>query len=132
MKRMPWNIVIPLAVFTLDVAMKHVFAWDREPFVNRVWFGFSADSVGFLLTSFAALAIVCVVWIRSGYSFSFGFLLFGGFSNAIDRIAYGGAVDYLFVGNAALNLADFSIWAGCVMILLAVRKKVYSRGLVNE
>lgn len=61
--------------------------------------------------------MVCVAWIRSHYLLSLGFVLVGGFSNVIDRIAYGGVIDYLPIGNIVLNLADISIWTGCVMIL---------------
>lgn len=52
----------------------------------------------------------------------FIFILAGGFSNLIERIVYGHVVDYIFLFNGILNLADFYIFFGLILILFFSRK----------
>lgn len=124
MKCKIWNIIIPLAVFVLDSVVKRVMILNNEIFVNRMWFGLPVSTTWFFLVTSAVMVFVLVVWIRNHCPLPLGLVLVGGTSNMIDRLVHGGVVDYLHFGSVVLNIADLSIWIGCVMIIvLATRKQ---------
>jgi len=120
------NIIIPLMIVVLDVVAKGFAVINREAFVNRAWFGLSVSSPLFIRVAFFVIAVVCAIWIRYQFALSFGFVIAGGISNMIDRFVYGGVIDYLRVGRAVFNIADLSIWIGCLMILFAIKNKSLS------
>lgn len=48
----------------------------------------------------------------------FTLIISGGLGNLMERIIYGHVVDYFFITNGVLNLADFFIMAGIILIFL--------------
>jgi len=63
--------------------------------------------------------VLCVLFVRfirqNKLSFAtyLGFILLGGLSNIIDRVWYGGVVDYIVIGNFPIfNLSDVCIVIG--------------------
>lgn len=50
-------------------------------------------------------------------------VVFGAVSNFIDRIIFGVTIDYLRILNGILNIADFMIAAGIIMIVFSEYKK---------
>lgn len=104
--------------------------------LSQSWKIFLNDKFAFSLNIPAAISYILYLIV---FSFIFRYLylnwssltqtaklslvlvLTGGLSNLIERIWYGHVVDYIFVANGVLNLADLYILFGVVM-LLATRR----------
>lgn len=64
---------------------------------------------------------------RDGFNLFFksGFILIlsGGISNLLERLLQGYVVDYIFLLNGVLNLADFYIFLGVILVVFSSTKK---------
>lgn len=49
-------------------------------------------------------------------------IIIGALGNIYDRIAYGFTVDYILIGQSAINLSDLVILSGVIWLILASRK----------
>ncbi len=134
-------------VFILDRLTKHLVLLadyhrtELLPFLAlvKVWnrgiaFGLfsSADAANLFFALATALALVVVLYLgrrantmaRLGYGLIFG----GGLANLVDRVVFGGVLDFidLHVGGLhwpAFNLADLAITIGVIVLLFAYSKK---------
>ncbi len=72
--------------------------------------------------------LILLLFLRKRH-FGSLFILAGGSSNLLDRLFYGGVVDFIQLPLIpAFNLADLAIVLGCVLLLidLLFHKRVYS------
>jgi signal peptidase II len=134
-------------VFILDRLTKHLVLLadyhriELLPFLAlvKVWnrgvaFGLfsSADAANLFFALATALALVVVLYLsrradimaRLGYGLIFG----GGLANLVDRVVFGGVLDFidLHVGGLhwpAFNVADLTITIGVIVLLFAYSKK---------
>jgi len=60
-----------------------------------------------------------------------GLLLGGAFGNLLDRIAYGGATDFIRAGHMVFNLADLALVAGAVLATCALYRVLYGADTVS-
>jgi lipoprotein signal peptidase len=102
-----------------------VLSSDLPTFLNDR-FAFSIDfpiAVMYLLYLVAMFFIgryLIKHWYELGVVAKFGFVLIiaGGVSNLLERVFTGHAVDYIYIANGVLNLADFYILIGIVLIFI--------------
>ncbi len=134
-------------VFILDRLTKHlVLLADFQriellPFLAlvKVWnrgvaFGIfsSADAANLVFALLTALALLVILFLsrragsfaRLGYGLIFG----GGLANLLDRIVFGGVLDFIDLHARGLhwpafNVADLSITIGVVILAFAYSKK---------
>jgi len=134
-------------VFILDRLTKHLvlladyYRIELLPFLAlvKVWnrgvaFGLfsSADAANLIFALATALALVVVLHLsrradtiaRLGYGLVFG----GGIANLVDRVVFGGVLDFidLHLGRLhwpAFNVADLAITIGVIVLVFAYSKK---------
>jgi signal peptidase II len=134
-------------VFILDRLTKHLVLLadyhriELLPFLAlvKVWnrgvaFGLfsSTDAANLFFALATALALVVILYLsrrvdimaRIGYGLIFG----GGLANLVDRVVFGGVLDFidLHVGGLhwpAFNIADLAITIGVIVLLFAYSKK---------
>lgn len=139
--------LIASLVFILDRLTKHLVLLadyhriELLPFLAlvKVWnkgvaFGLfsSADAANLIFALASALALVVVLYLsrradalaKLGYGLIFG----GGLANLVDRIVFGGVLDFidLHVGGLhwpAFNIADLAITIGVIVLVFAYSKK---------
>jgi signal peptidase II len=135
-----WWIIGP---YQLKAKGKVVVTWflNLEYTLNAgVSYGWLAGSVGpWMLSGFALVAsLALIVWLARGaenriMAWSLGMIIGGGVGNAIDRLLYGGVVDYFALhafGYAwyIFNVADIAIVAGVIGLLYdSIRSSESSR-----
>ncbi len=134
-------------IFILDRLTKHLVLLadyhriELLPFLAlvKVWnrgvaFGLfsSADAANLFFALATALALVVILYLsrrvgtfaKLGYGLIFG----GGLANLVDRVVFGGVLDFidLHVGGLhwpAFNIADLAITIGVIVLLFAYSKK---------
>jgi len=139
--------LIASLVFILDRLTKHLVLLadyhriELLPFLAlvKIWnkgvaFGLfsSADAANLIFALASALALVVVLYLsrradalaKLGYGLIFG----GGLANLVDRIVFGGVLDFidLHVGGLhwpAFNIADLAITIGVIVLVFAYSKK---------
>jgi len=139
--------LIASLVFILDRLTKHLVLLadyhriELLPFLAlvKVWnkgvaFGLfsSADAANLIFALASALALVVVLYLsrradalaKLGYGLIFG----GGLANLVDRVGFGGVLDFidLHAGGLhwpAFNVADLAITIGVIVLLFAFSKK---------
>lgn len=69
------------------------------------------------------LAVFILLYVYYFRKLSLGFILIiaGALSNLADRIYFGAVRDFIDIGMVTMNLADISVWAGIIMLLLKSR-----------
>lgn len=118
-----WLLVAAGLFAVAQVARGFVIATDRKIFLNEK-FAFSLNAPSPLMYGLYLLAMVFIGhylithWQRMFALSKLGFLLIitGGASNIIERTLTGKVVDYFFIANGVLNLADFYILIGIILI----------------
>jgi signal peptidase II len=134
-------------VFILDRLTKHLVLLadyhriELLPFLAlvKVWnrgvaFGLfsSADWANLFFALVAALALVVVLYLsRSVGTFAkigYGLIFGGGLANLVDRVVFGGVLDFidLHAGGLhwpAFNIADLAITIGVIVLVFAYSKK---------
>lgn len=137
-----WGLLIASA-FALDRVCKWlaVTQWSQEqvsilPGLDAVLFlnpgiAFSIPLTGPIAIALTAIIVAivvleCVIAIRKRDAFAFLALMaviFGALSNGIDRVLYGGVVDYLRIGlMPVFNIADLLVLAGMLALLFRRRR----------
>lgn len=91
-------------------------------------FSIKFGSVSFLILSVIALVllVVLVAYIKKSYLTHFGFTMMvaGGFANILDRLFYGGVVDFLHSNFwPTFNLADAYITAGAIWLVIDLMRR---------
>lgn len=82
---------------------------------------FGSTSVPIIFILIACLIFLILFFTVKKYQFGFGLLVAGSLSNLLDRIFYGGVLDYLKVPYIPIfNLADIAITSGAFLIILAI------------
>lgn len=64
-------------------------------------------------------------WVHSPVvtKLGFVFILCGGVSNLFERIKFGFVIDYFFIANAVLNIADLYIIGGAVLVFVSYKSR---------
>lgn len=122
-KKRKSNLLL-ISLFVVDRLTKAIALEKSFAIVNKgVSFGFiiSREVFNLYFCLFLILsAVFLLLYSKNLNRFFLGLIIVGGISNLIDRVFYGGVVDFIkipFLGFQN-NLADFAIMAG--IILLAV------------
>lgn len=87
--------------------------------------------VGIAIFFLIVLFAIAVRWMfrerKSPWQEFLGWVVFGGVSNGIDVVAWGGVVDYIHVGTWWWNIADLMVLVGMVGLLwIWVKQKSYA------
>lgn len=160
--RLPWLILISVAVFALDRWSKtwvaaHIVIGGAIPVMDHVlrithWtndgaaFSLFADSgsphavrIGLIVFTILAALAVLIAMIKLGSRFTLTTvalaLIFGGaLGNVHDRIEYGSVVDFIEVHIFGYHWPDFNVADSCVVIgaCLLVLDSMKPRERVNE
>lgn len=115
-------------LFLADRVLKCLAVQEPLPFFrnNGLVFSLPVGKMLALAVSIGIWLIVVVAWQRKPNP-ALLFIIIGGASNIIDRVRYGGVIDYIFIiPFAPFNLADVMILAGIVIFFLSSRKNVVS------
>lgn len=131
-ERSKWSFGFSLQVFfsalvlltTTQIIRFLVLHYDQQVFLNDKF----AFSLNFPITIIYILYVL--VFATMGYylvrhwnylatrsRLGFIFILSGGLANLGERIYFGHVVDYIFILNGVLNIADFYIFLGVVLVL---------------
>ena len=145
---MLWGYIVALVTLGLDQLTKFLIygSASRSIIGSLLWFEstlntgvafsmFEDKSYIFIITSLIASAIFCYLMASKRFTptkfekIVFGMILGGTIGNVIDRIAFGGVRDFIylkFMNFAIFNVADIGITVGavllCVYILITIFK----------
>lgn len=135
-----WIINLFVAfLFLSDLLFKYIFsASGREYFILNNWLGlrfaindgiaFGIDVNYYFIISFYVIAIPILIWaLIKQYKdnnrlnvLALTLVIFGALSNFVDRILFGGVVDYIDLKYySVFNIADIMIVAGVVIVILS-------------
>lgn len=146
--RLRWSAlsVIALAVLTVDQALKETVRSNFEPGEGTHLFGsysiqhvqnFGVAGGGFETRALplAVIAMIVVLGLyellaRRGHArvpllIGFGLLVGGGLGNLVDRARLGLVTDFIRNGPNAFNVADIAIFAGGMIVLVALAASVF-------
>lgn len=120
-----WFIVCISFLAAAQIVRNLVLYLDAPTFLNEK-FAFSLNVPTPLMYLLYLVAVAFIVhhlyhwWHKMFAVTKLGFLLIvtGGLSNFLERIIFGHVVDYVFIGTGVLNLADFYIIFGIVLIFV--------------
>ncbi len=121
----------------LDQLFKHYARNNPQItwYILKPWFGweyFNNPGVAFSLpipqwftlsiTPFALLFIIlflihCYSTKQNAYAFASLLIFCGALSNYIDRVIFGGTIDYIRIATGVINIADILITAGVIIFL---------------
>lgn len=89
-------------------------------------FGLYGNNLISIMLSAALLAIL--YFFREKLGFLIIFIAGGAISNILDRLIYGGSIDYIAIGNfPVFNLADIFITMGCLVLALSIALGPYKK-----
>lgn len=117
------EIAISTSVLVVITEIIHFMITKSDPnyLVNQsLFFGYIAGNVFAILVGFIILVLL-ILFLRKNYVSQFAVicLLSGGIVNLIDRWRYGGAIDYLNIGNIpTFNLPDIFLTMAVVIFLI--------------
>lgn len=96
---------------------------------SGISFGIFSGNSFVIMAIFIALGTIIFISFKSTLNFYTIFLLGGGVSNLIDRIIYGGVVDYINIFNILwVNIADIFINFAVLLIIINIIIEVYFNG----
>jgi len=151
-KKFLWINLLVLSFFVLDRIIKNIFLVQELnhhldliglTLVKNQQIIFGAVQPDWLFYVIIILIFAFLVYqLKQAYQqqqfwwlTAYTFVLLGGFSNIIDRVKYGFAVDYLQLNNFSFfNLADLMIWAGIIILVIKMfyRSKIKSIDNKNQ
>ncbi len=110
----------------LTQVVRAIVLWQDFPIFKNENFAFSLDLPLPLMVVLYLVAILFIShhlyhnWNRLYAVSRLGFVLIiaGGLSNFLERIIFGHVVDYFYILTGVLNLADFYIFLGIVLIFI--------------
>lgn len=113
--------IFVLILFLFDISLKYYFFSKNNFTINTgISFGAFQNSNGFfiLLTIILLVLLISYSILKRKVDIGILLLLFGGISNLIDRIVYGGVVDYInFFNLFHNNIGDIMIFCGMVWLV---------------
>lgn len=120
-----WFLIGAMLFVLTQLVRWLVITTEQQIFLNDK-FAFSLNVSTPLMYSLYLVAMLFIGhylvtnWNKMYAISKFGFLLIitGGVSNVIERIFNGKVVDYFFIANGVLNLADFYIIIGIILIFI--------------
>lgn len=142
MEMRKYNFVIygfASVIFILDQILKywllnfHTFGAlvEKKYFTMAFWpvvndnFSFSIPLPNWLATAIAIIAVIMIIILLSKkilpfFKTSWALILCGALSNILDRIFYGGVIDYIHLSfwPASYNLADLEIITGIILVVI--------------
>ena len=142
--------VVALAVLAIDQALKESVRSNFDPGEGTHLFGsYSIQHIqnfgvagGGLEANALPLAVLALMAVLGLYEFlarrarvrvslviGFGLLVGGGLGNLVDRVRLGSVTDFIRNGPNAFNVADIAIFAGGVIILVALVASLVVRQL---
>lgn len=90
-----------------------------KAFLNTRVFGLlPGDSWWVIIIVLIILGYLLRLWIFEKFPFFLGLIIAGGISNIIDRIIFGGVIDYVQIASFFFNAADIFVWVGCVALVI--------------
>lgn len=118
-----WLLVAAVLFALTQVVRGFVIATQQRIFFNDK-FAFSLNLPSAWMYGLYLLAMIFIGhylithWSKMFALSKLGFLLIitGGVSNIIERTFTGKVIDYFFIANGVLNLADFYIFIGIILI----------------
>lgn len=118
-----WLLVAAVLFALTQVVRGFVIATEQKIFFNEK-FAFSLNISSPLMYGLYLGAMIFIThylythWSKMFALSKLGFLLIitGGVSNIIERTLTGKVIDYFFIANGVLNLADFYILIGIILI----------------
>lgn len=120
--------------FLIIAAAQVVRWWSTEnnfPIFKNDKFAFSLD-IPILVSYLLYLGVFYFIikflyqnWVHSPVVIKLGFVLIlcGGISNLFERIKFGFVIDYFFIANAVLNIADLYIIGGAVLVFISYKSR---------
>ncbi|MFA7244093.1 MAG: signal peptidase II [Patescibacteria group bacterium] len=126
--------IIPYLIVAVEIVcffLADYFAiWHADFLLNKNFiFG---SFTGLLVLNIAIIILILFAFILiRRYQFGIGLILAGSISNLLDRIFYGGVIDYfrLPFRFPAFNLSDISICFGAFLIILTI---LFGNKLTNK
>ncbi|HMR55138.1 MAG TPA: signal peptidase II [Candidatus Doudnabacteria bacterium] len=120
-----WLMIIALLFVLTQVARLIVLQLGLPVFFNDK-FAFSINFPSPLMYTLYLVAMTFIGnylyrnWSKMSWLTQFAFVLIvtGGVSNFIERIFAGKVVDYIFIANGVLNIADLYIFVGIILIFV--------------
>jgi len=137
-KKHLWITLLILVFFVLDRILKNIFllkkiglqiSFFQLSLVKNSQFVFGYFPPNFWFYFLIGLIFIFLIyklidsWRQGQAWFTIALILviFGGFSNLLDRIKYGFVIDYVhFLNWSFFNLADLMIWAGIIIIIIKI------------
>ncbi|MCA9385458.1 signal peptidase II [Candidatus Dojkabacteria bacterium] len=125
--------ILIFGIILVDHIIKFLFIsyFPQKVFVNTgISFSFLADTHSILTIVLHTCGVMVMVYLlkSSQPKIAFLLLLAGGLSNLIDRIVYGGVIDFIRIGSLPIfNFADSIINLGLVIFIIYIVKDWMSR-----
>ncbi len=119
-------LAIGVGLILLTQITRYLVKYFNFPIYENNNFAFSLNVPPVIMIGLYLLAVLFIGhhlyynWYRLYAVSRLGFTLIisGGLGNLMERIIYGHVVDYFFITNGVLNLADFFIMAGIIFIFV--------------
>ncbi len=93
---------------------------------DGLFFGLYGNNFISIMLSVTLLAVL--YFFREKFGFLIIFIAGGAISNIVDRLIYGGSIDYIAIGNfPVFNLADIFITTGCFVSVLFIASGPYKK-----
>tara|TARA_Y100000034_G_C6794475_1_gene355978 strand:+ start:457 stop:810 length:354 start_codon:yes stop_codon:yes gene_type:complete len=112
-------LIISLLVVILDQITKFIFSGNINTGAAFSLFqGYNS-----ILIIISILVILAILYYRKNHPIALGLLLGGTLSNLIDRIIYGGVLDFIYLIYWNTNIADLANILGAILLIIHFRKK---------
>ena len=128
---MPKNIFILLILFLLDRVLK-IYFWQHTSlaYLNQnISFSLPIGQyflwpILFLLSVFVYFQFLQAYKKNNKHFYAWGLIFIGAVSNILDRLYYGGVIDFISLSYfPVFNLSDVFIFCGVVYLLIAKLKE---------
>ncbi len=115
-------------LFLLDRMLKFFALAGRLPYFFNTGLVFSLPVANVIAIVIATiiLLVVAAAWLKNDNP-ALLLIMIGGTSNLLDRLRFGGVIDYIFIiPTAPANLADLIIAVGILWFVWSKRKNLFS------
>lgn len=117
---------VGVGLILLTQLTRYLVKYFNSPIFENNNFAFSLNVSPVLMIGLYLVAVLFIGhhlyynWYRLYAISRLGFTLIisGGLSNLVERIIYGYVTDYFYITNGVLNLADFFIISGIILIFV--------------
>lgn len=119
------SVCAAAVIIVLDQAAKYFYSFQNYRIVKNPGLPFGINLPGFfdlyVVAGLLAIFIFLFLFYFRALSWEFVLVAGGSLSNLFDRIYFGYVRDFIDIGIATMNVADFAIWIGIGMLLLKIR-----------